>query len=166
MRLIGSIAALLLCILFGKSKAAELDMRQRIMHNFALDMRALAAEMQYRPRDIKDIAQMLSEGALGEFWREFMLNVSKGTGAEQAWEQAAKTCGEFHILSMQEMALIAESGRSIGIMNAEDNAKMLKDRSEQAETYAAELKTQSKSKGAIYQKLGMLGGLAIMLLIA
>ena len=165
MRFIGSIAALLICVLFGKSKAAALDIRYRIMHNFALDMRSLAAEMEYRPRDIRDIALKLSAGALGGFWQEFMLTIPTASGVKQAWEEAAKTYSEFDVLSSQEKALIAESGRSIGIMNAVDSAKMLKHWGEQAEKRAEELKEQSKCKGAVYQKLGLLGGLAAMLLI-
>ena len=94
-----------------------------------------------------------------------MLNISSASSAERAWEIAAKTCSDFDVLSAQELALIAEAGRSIGIMNAEDSAKMLKHWSEQAEKYAADLRAQSKSKGMIYQKLGLLGGLAVMLLI-
>ena len=165
MRLIGSIAALMICVLFGKSKAAALDIRYRIMHGFALDMRKLAAEMQYRPRDIKEMAQKLSEGAVGGFWREFILNILTASSAEQAWEEATKKYREFDVLSFQEKALITEAGRSIGIMNAMDSAKMLQHWGDQAEKCAEELKAQSKSKGAVYQKLGLLGGLAVMLLI-
>ena len=165
MRLIGSVAALMICVLIGKSKAAAFDIRRRIMHNFALDMRTLAAEMEYRPRDIKDMAQKLSAGALGGFWREFILNIDTALGAEQAWGHTAKTYGEFDVLSPQEITLIAEAGRSIGIMTAEDGAKMLKYWSDRAEKHAAELQAQSKSKGAVYQKLGLLGGLAVMLLM-
>ena len=94
-----------------------------------------------------------------------MLNIPSASSAERAWEIAAKTCSDFDVLSAQELALITEAGRSIGIMNAEDSAKMLKHWGEQAEKLAEELKVQSKSKGAVYQKLGLLGGLAAMLLI-
>ena len=94
-----------------------------------------------------------------------MLNIPTASSAERAWEIAAKTCSDFDVLSAQELALITESGRSIGIMNAEDSAKMLKHWGEQAEKRAEELKEQSKCKGAVYQKLGLLGGLAAMLLI-
>lgn len=165
MRLMGGIAALIICVLFGKSKAAVLDMRQRIMHYFALDMQNLAAEMQYRPRDIRDMAHKLAEGNLGGFWQEFAANISTSSGVEQAWEYTAKTYREFDVLSSRETAIIAESGRAIGLMNAEDNVRMLKYRSEQAERQAAELQAQLISKGVVYQKLGLLGGLAVMLLI-
>ena len=165
MRWAGSIAALMICVLFGKSKAAALDIRYRIMHGFALDIRRLAAEMEYRPRDIKDMVQKLPQGPASGFWREFMLNIPTASSAEKAWGIAAKKCSDFDVLSAQELALIAEAGRSIGIMNAEDSAKMLKHWGEQAEKYAADLRAQSKSKGMIYQKLGLLGGLAVMLLI-
>ena len=165
MRWAGSIAALMICVLFGKSKAAVLDIRYTIMHGFALDIRWLAAEMEYRPRDIKDMVRKLPQGPAAVFWQEFMLNIPSASSAERAWEIAAKTCGDFDVLSAQELALITEAGRSIGIMNAEDSAKMLKHWGEQAEKLAEELKVQSKSKGAVYQKLGLLGGLAAMLLI-
>ena len=165
MRWAGSIAALMICVLFGKSKAAVLDIRYTIMHGFALDIRWLAAEMEYRPRDIKDMVRKLPQGPAAVFWQEFMLNIPSASSAERAWEIAAKTCSDFDVLSAQELTLITEAGRSIGIMNAEDSAKMLKHWGEQAEKYAEELKVQSKSKGAVYQKLGLLGGLAAMLLI-
>ena len=165
MRWAGSIAALMICVLFGKSKAAVLDIRYRIMHGFALDIRWLAAEMEYRPRDIKDMVRKLPQGPAAVFWQEFMLNIPSASSAERAWEIAAKTCSDFDVLSAQELALITEAGRSIGIMNAEDSTKMLKHWGEQAEKLAEELKVQSKSKGAVYQKLGLLGGLAAMLLI-
>ena len=165
MRWAGSIAALMICVLFGKSKAAVLDIRYTIMHGFALDIRWLAAEMEYRPRDIKDMVRKLPQGPAAVFWQEFMLNIPSASSAERAWEIAAKTCSDFDVLSAQELALITEAGRSIGIMNAEDSAKMLIYWSEQAEKLAEELKVQSKSKGAVYQKLGLLGGLAAMLLI-
>lgn len=165
MRWAGSIAALMICVLFGKSKAAVLDIRYTIMHGFALDIRWLAAEMEYRPRDIKDMVRKLQQGSAAVFWQEFMLNIPSASSAERAWEIAAKTCSDFDVLSAQELALITEAGRSIGIMNAEDSAKMLKHWGEQAEKLAEELKVQSKSKGAVYQKLGLLGGLAAMLLI-
>ena len=80
-------------------------------------------------------------------------------------ELRQKKCSDFDVLSAQELALITEAGRSIGIMNAEDSAKMLKHWGEQAEKLAEELKVKSKSKCAVYQKLGLLGVLAAMLLI-
>ncbi len=165
MRIMGGIAALMICVLWGNSKAAALRMRYDALHNFARDISALAAEMEYRPRDIRDMAQGLYSGELGDFWRGFTTNMEKHHSAEKAWIQASREHSGFDMLSSHERMLIAEAGRSIGKLNAKDSAKTLRHWGEQAEKCAQELSVQIKNKGAAYQKLGLLGGLAVMLLV-
>lgn len=165
MRLIGGIAVFAICLLIGQSKAAELIIRQDIMHNFAQDLQALAVEMEYRPREIKNIAEKLCSGKLEDFWREFSMKIAECLSAEQAWEKAAKSYKGFEVLKTQELMLVIETGRSMGMLNGQDGIKILRYRSEMAEKYAEELKEQSKSKGTAYQKLGILGGLAMILLM-
>ena len=72
---------------------------------------------------------------------------------------------EFDVLSPQERMLITETGRSIGKQNLKDSVSSMKRRAEQAEQYAMELSELIKKKGTVYRKLGLLGGLAVMLLM-
>ena len=78
---------------------------------------------------------------------------------------ATKKYDGFNMLSAEERAIITETGRSIGKLNQKDSVAAMRLRGEQAEQYARELSELIKNKGAVYQKLGLLGGLAVMLLI-
>ena len=165
MRLMGGIAALFICVLWGNGKARMLSMRYDVMLSFAGDMRAFAAELEYRPRDIRDITKIFYSGKLDGFWREFVRHMGGCCSAEQAWMTASEEYGGFSMLSVQERMLITETGRSIGKLNGKDSVLSMKRSAEQAEQYARELNQLIKNKGAVYQKLGLLGGLAVMLLI-
>ena len=165
MRIMGGIAALMICVLWGNSKAGTLRMRHDVMQGFACDISALAADIDYRLRDIRDMTTELYSGELGDFWKALAVNMEKQHSLEQAWMQAVKENSRFEMLSSQERGLIAEAGRSMGKLNAKDSSKTLKHWSAQAEKCAEELSVQMKNKGTVYQKLGLLGGLAVMLLI-
>ncbi|MBQ3132282.1 MAG: stage III sporulation protein AB [Clostridia bacterium] len=165
MRLLGGIGALIICLLWGNSKARALSMRHDIMQCFAGDIRDFAAELEYRPQDIKDITKKLYTRELGAFWREFVRAMMDCGSAEQAWMKAVGKYDEFDVLSPQERMLITETGRSIGKQNLKDSVSSMKRRAEQAEQYAMELSELIKNKGTVYRKLGLLGGLAVMLLM-
>lgn len=165
MRILGGMAALMICLLWGWSKAWVLRTREDLMSAFSADIQALAAEMEYRPRDIRNMAEKLSAGRLGGFWQEFADGIADSQSAELSWQQAAEVYDGFAMLSREEYSLITEAGRSIGQRNTEDSVKSLKHWSSEAVRRADELREESRNKGAVYQKLGLLGGLAVMLLI-
>lgn len=165
MRIFGGIAALTICVLFGWSKAAAIRLREETMRCFSLDMKALAAEMEYCPREIGNMIRRLYGGKLGGFWQSFGEAIPCAESVEQAWRQTAVEYGGFGVLSRDEMETLLQAGSSIGRYTAEEGAKALKHWSGEAQRRADELHKQSLSKGAVYQKLGLLGGLAAMLLI-
>lgn len=165
MRIAAGMAALMLCILWGKSKAAVLYMRQKILHGFSEDILKLACEMDYRPRDMRIMAESLVSGETGDFWRSYISGMEGGSTAELAWREAVENYGGFSVLTHDERQLIGETGRSIGMLNAKDGTETLKHKAAQAEKRADELKVQLESKGAVYQKLGLLGGIAMLLAV-
>lgn len=165
MRILGGMAALAICLLLGMSRAATLNIRRRIMRTFSIDMRALADEMEYRPRDIGNMAQGMYEGGHGKFWREFAANISGAASGGQAWIQTARAQEGFSLLSTGERNLIEEAGSPVCGLDIEGSVRALRHLSERAEGQADELDRQNSSRGAMYQKLGLLSGLAVMLLI-
>lgn len=165
MRLLGGITAFLICALWGISKAAALRMREEIMRCFSADMEALAAEMEYRPRNIRDMADKLQGGQLRGFWSRFSDGVDQAQSGELAWQRAAEEYDGFEVLSVRERQLITEAGRAIGQRNMESSIKALEYWGKEAGKHAEELRKQSVNKGTVYRKLGLMGGLAVMLLI-
>ncbi len=165
MRILGGMAALAICVLMGWSKAFAYKMREELMRAFSADIQAFAVEMEYRTRNIKDIAHGLIKGNLGEFWRLFSEGTENMQSAEQAWYSAVNGYDGFGILSCEERALITETGRLIGRQNMQDSIKSLKQRSAEAAKRTEEIKLECSSKGIICRRLGLLGGLAVMLLI-
>lgn len=165
MKILGGMAALMICVLWGTNRAAVLAISQRIMKKFSGDICALADEMEYRPRDIRNIADKLSSGQLGGFWRIFANNIATAASGEQAWKQAMKAYAEFSVLGVRERMLIAEAGNAMGVPDLRGSVSALRHLGRRAEMYADELEEQRRSKGTMYQKLGLLCGLAVMLLI-
>lgn len=165
MRILGGIAALMICLLLGWSKALVLRARESMLSAFSADIQALAAEMEYRPRDIRDMAIKLSAGQFRGFWKEFADGIVNTQSAELSWRDAAEKFDGFEMLNQEEYMLIIEAGRSIGQRNTQDSIKALKHWSKEIARRADELGEEYRNKGTVYQKLGLLGGLAVMLLI-
>lgn len=165
MRILGGVAAFMICVLWGTNRAAVLAISQKIMSRFSRDIYTLADEMEYRPQDIRNIADKLSSGQLGGFWRVFAENIPTSASGEQAWKQAMKAYAEFSVLGARERMLIAEAGGAMGVPDLRGSVSALRHLGRRAEMYADELEKQRRSKGTMYQKLGLLCGLAVMLLI-
>ena len=166
MGILGGTAAFMLCALWGISKGAMLSMREEIMRCFSMDMEALAAEMEYRPRNIRDTVEKLQGRRLWGFWSRLCDEIADSQGAEPAWRRAAEEYDGFKVLSDQEMQLIAEAGRAIGQRSMESSIKAMRRCADEAEERARELQKLSMKMGTVYRKLGLLGGLAALLLIA
>lgn len=165
MRIMGGLAAFIICMLMGWGKASVFKMREDIMLAFSADIQALAVEMEYRPRNIKDMVCTFAQSSLNEFWRMFSDGIDASQSAELAWRHAVKEYTGFDALNNDERLLIAEAGRLMGRQNMQDCISSLKQRSIEAAKRAERINCECAGKGVIYRRLGLLGGLAVMLLI-
>jgi len=165
MRIAAGLAVMAAGAYMGYSRAYGLRRREYILRGFIADMEAVAMEVEYRPRELGDIAGRLTDGQLGEFWAGFLAQLGRCESAEEAWRAAAGEYPPFGLLSGTEREAVYSAGAGLGINAAGKQLQCVRLALAECRRLLEAVRAESEDKGGMYTKLGLLGGLAAALVI-
>jgi len=158
-----------ICCFVGFAKAKSLKRRLDVVEGFLLDIKQLSILMQYKRTPIASLVKELEGSALRPFWKAFLDRLTRGGPIADAWKAALdhmrESNSDFFYLADEEARVLGDFGDSLGTSDftaQKANIEMALARlTAQAET----LKREVSQKGKIYRSLGMLGGLAVAIVV-
>lgn len=165
----------ILCILSGStglgiSFAKELDLRTQELTQMQQLMLLLRGEIRYMHQPLPEAFLHLSGNAQAPF-REFFLHTSddllkrSGQTAEEIWKRNIKQYfSELHI-SRQEMNDLEKLGSMLGYLDVEMQVNALDYYLEQLKLSVCHAQEVAKNRKRLYQYMGVLGGIALVILI-
>lgn len=156
------------CAWVGFRAEGRLKRRYDTVRAMLANISALTMCMQYTARPLSELVQECKTDKTAVFWERFAEELNRNTVAV-AWPLAMRHArerdGGFMSLQQEELAMFEEYARGLGGSDRytqSKNAAMLEKRLDHV--VSASLDTYSR-KGRIYRSMGVLGGIAVAILL-
>lgn len=170
MKLIGIVCIIAGSTGVGMSCAQDLELRIAELLQIRQWVILLKGELRYMHQPLPEAFLHLSEKAASPF-REFFVKVGedmvsrKGQSAENIWKQHLGTCVSGLHMTGKEIKELEKLGNVLGYLDVEMQINALDYYLEQLELSSTEAQEASRSRRKLYQYMGILGGVALSILI-
>lgn len=165
----------ILCILFGSTglgfvMAGEMEMRVGELQELRQQMMLLRGEIRYMHQPLPEAFSHLARGApqpFRDFFQETAEDIHQRNGqtAEQIWKKNRKLHLSGLHLSRQEQKEFEELGNMLGYLDVEMQLNALDYYLERLRQSAAKASEAWNSRRRLYQYLGILSGLMLVVFI-
>lgn len=170
MKLIGIVCIIAGSTGVGMSCAQDLELRIAELAQIRQLVLLLKGELRYMHQPLPEAFLHLSEKAAYPF-REFFIKVAedmtarKGKTAENIWNQYLQECASGLHITRQEIKELEKLGSILGYLDVEMQINALDYYLEQLELSSLQAQEAYRSRRRLYQYMGILGGVALSILI-
>ncbi|MCW3490280.1 hypothetical protein [Dethiobacter alkaliphilus] len=168
---LGALLILAAAAAWGNLQAAQLRRRVKELEEFRLGMRLLAAEIGYTstplPRALEHVQERLPGGGVSVFFTRAgeLLRNPEVADANAAWSRAADEVKEELALTREDWPVLLRAGAGLGSMGRENQIKQLEAAEVQLASHAATAAARCESGEKMWRYLGVMGGLAVVILL-
>lgn len=154
----------------GMSCAGELELRIAELRQLQQLMILLKGQIRYMHQPLPDAFWRLSEKASAPF-SDFFAETAKGMesrqgeSAEDIWRQKLRLCARKLHMTRQEIRELEKLGAILGYLDVEMQVGVLDYYLEQLRLSSEQAQEAVRSRKRLYQYMGMLGGIALSILI-
>lgn len=158
-------------VLLGNIQAKKLRARVRELEEFKLALRLLAAEIGYTatplPRAFAFVCTRLEGMKVQVFFAEAsrLLKETEITDAAAAWTRAARHVRGELALTEKDWAVLSRAAAGLGGLGREDQVKQLAAAEVQLVSHAADAAALCEGGEKMWRYLGVLGGMAVVILL-
>ncbi|SHE61974.1 stage III sporulation protein AB [Desulforamulus putei DSM 12395] len=158
------------CTLIGMTVASSYSRRPGEIRSLLTALQMLETEVSYGatplPEALAYVAERCDPRVALLFSRTAQeLMTMRGITAREAWEMALNEYYPRSALTKTDRAILLELGNSLGISDREDQVKHLVLAKEQLKLEQAKAEEASLKNTKVYNYLGFLGGLTIVLIL-
>ena len=127
-------------------------------------------EIEYLKTPLEEAARQVGS-VLEEPWASFFEMVGKqleelpGTPFHQVWEEKGKEYLEGLPMHQEDFDLITQTGIQLGHLDAGENSTMLTVFEKPLEALIEEAKAEYQSKAQLYRRLGVMGGIFLVIIL-
>ena len=161
MRLIGAVCILLCCALSGCAAAERMRQTETRIRTIRALLNAVCTGLRSTLPLISDLLRSLAGQAQFRSL-QFLQAVSKEGFTPEKWEEAV--CAD-STLSPELKSTLTEVGQILGAMPLEEQISALNLRDERLRTLQSEAEQRCRSRCMLCQRLGVLGGLFLAILV-
>lgn len=169
-KIIGCILILGSCTGIGMHFSGELRSRIRDLHDIKKLIYLLKGDIRYAHTPLPEAVQALSYRHDGKF-KEFLssiaskLNQLGGISFYNIWKEAVDTKLSHTALTNKDLEQLSRLGESLGYLDKEVQLNTLELYIEQLENEIQELQKNVKEKTYMYNALGVMGGIFIVIVM-
>lgn len=170
LKIMGIILILTGSVGLGFGKSCELSSREKALGNMILMVRCLKGEICCRHASLPDAFAGVSERMTGKY-RKFLIKLSKelreshGTRFGDIYQICAMETLKELPLSKKEWELFYSLGGALGYLDLEMQKKQLEFYEEEFLRCLDELRKDLSSRRKVYQSLGLMGGILLVILV-
>lgn len=170
LKLLAAIMVVVSSTVLGFSLSREFSRRTAQLRELQVLMQMFENEIRFLSSVLVNAFEKLCKSSKSEikiFFLETIINLEshEGYGAKEAWEKAVKDNIKYTSLNDEDREILLEFGNILGSTDKEgqiNNIRHLISRLKIQENKAEELRRRNES---MYKKLGLLGGLAIVIVL-
>lgn len=152
----------------GYFKSVELRRKAETADALCQDISILMLKMEYSNLPLKQLVQQLDSMILIRFWQNFSAALDNNT-VFFAWAEAIKKEQKqnpgFAALKAGDIVSITEFGKNLGITDIAAQKKNFNLFKQILEEKVKAYKSDSVTKGRMYRSIGLLGGLAVAIMM-
>lgn len=168
-KLAGAVLAVVSAALLGFALGNDLKRRIGFLQELQKGLLMLHQEMEYRKTPLEEALQYAGNSLtepLSSFFRETGIRLEKLPGAPffSVWEEMADWYLSEAGQKKEDMELIRQLGRQLNGLEAEGNSSLLTIYEQRLQGMIASAKEEYAGKAQLYQRLGILGGIFLVLL--
>ena len=168
-KLAGAVLAAVSVALLGFTLGNDLRRRTEFLQEFHKGLLILHQEMEYRKTPLEEALQYAGNSLkepLSSFLRETGIRLEKLPGAPffSVWEEMADWYLSESLQKKEDFEFIRQLGRQLDGLEAEGNSGMLTIYEQRLQGMIASAKKEYEGKAQLYQRLGILGGIFLILL--
>lgn len=169
-KLFGSAIVFFGCGLAGMLVARGYSLRPVELRSFQAALYMLETEIAYAATPLTEALQTLAERSdrrVAPFFRYVLAELSAAPGItfREAWEEALKKFYRQTSLIKSDLAVLNNLGRALGRSDRQDQRRHLRLAGEQIGAAAARAQKEAPAQAKLWNYLGFLGGLVIVLLL-
>ncbi|NLM52536.1 MAG: hypothetical protein GX197_06925 [Firmicutes bacterium] len=168
---VGALCILSASLWWSNLQIAKLKARVRQLEAFRLGLRLLAAEVGYTatplPRALKQVAKQLGVESVSAFFQAVCRNLQeeKFSDATGAWLAAIEAKRENLQLTANDWMILSRAAAGLGGLGRDDQLKQLAAAETQLAAQAAEAAAAFAGSEKMWRYLGILSGLAVVILL-
>ena len=170
LKAVGAVLAAVSAAMLGFALGNDLKIRVRLLQEFYKGIVTIHQEMDYMKAPLEEALQhaaAILEEPLSSFFREtgMMLERLPGTPFFGVWEETAqKYLGEAG-LSGEDLEPIGQLGRQMGSPEAVGNGNFLSVYERRLEELTERAQEEYRNKAQLYGRLGVLGGIFLVIVL-
>jgi stage III sporulation protein AB len=167
----GALLILAAATIWGNQQAAWLRRRVRQLEDFRLALRLLSAEIGYTatplPRALETVAGRLRDPQVRQFFREAgeRLRHPETGDASVAWLEAARSLQGQMALEKEDWPVLMRAAAGLGGLGRENQIQQLEAAEAQLASHTAEAAGHCQSGERMWRYLGVMGGVALVILL-
>lgn len=170
LKFLGSVVVILSCTLIGMTIASNYRRRPEEIRALRNALQILETEIAYGATPLPDALALVAERCDNRVALLFKrasdeLFTMRGVTAREAWLMAINDYYPKSALNQSDRAILQELGNALGISDREDQVKHLTLTKEQLQLAQAKAEDASAKNTKVYNYLGFLGGLTIVLIL-
>lgn len=155
--------------LVGFYRAQMFSGRAQVLEGFLASLAQLGLLIDYEALPLGEAALRLSkaENAAAGFWGAFGEELSGFGNVQAAWEAAMRRAKEGRLcaISAEDEAVLAEFAAGLGKSDARTQQAGIELALERLRPHLARAREQSESRGKVSRSLGVLGALAVFIML-
>jgi stage III sporulation protein AB len=171
LKIVGGFLIVGTATVWGNQKAALLRRRVRQLEEFRLGLRLLTAEIGYTatplPRALEEVRGRLREGQVQRFFAETgrLLRSPEVSDASVAWMEAGRMMRGQMALAAEDWPVLMRAAAGLGGLGRENQIKQLEAAEAQLASHTASAIGCCESGERMWRYLGVMGGVALVILL-
>ncbi|MEW6424231.1 MAG: stage III sporulation protein SpoIIIAB [Bacillota bacterium] len=170
LKLVGALVIILSCGLIGVMIARSYSLRPADLRNLQAALQMLETEINYAATPLAEALRSIAARADKRVTPLFAsalaeLRTTPGCTAREAWEKALKTFYPQTALLKSDLAILSNLGRALGISDRQDQTRHLRLAIDQIGAEIDRAQNEAARHVKLWNYLGFLGGLIIVLLL-
>ncbi|WKV08985.1 stage III sporulation protein SpoIIIAB [Thermoanaerobacterium sp. CMT5567-10] len=167
-KIIGMIMVLISSALIGYLKSLKYTLRRRTIRAILSSLNILITEITYNQITLSEAFAKLSETSESGIGKLFLiasqiLNSNEGYTASEAWEIALDKVGDLN-LNRDDIRILKSFGKGLGNSDIYNQEKNFKFTSELLKKQLSDAEELSKKNEKLYKNLGVLVGIAVIII--
>lgn len=170
MKLLGAVLILLACSGLGIMAGERIAARPRQLQKLRNDLLLLEMDINYAATPLPEALSKLvqtSDRLVRQLWEGTLNYLVSGEGltAEEAWHRSLTGFSSQSALQEKDLAVLRDFGAGLGTTNRREQLKKFKLVQEQLAVLAAQAEETRQKTERIYRTMGVLTGIALIILL-
>jgi stage III sporulation protein AB len=169
-KLLGSIVIVSCACFYGRLPGKKLQSRIKLLHEFKISINRLNSQSVYEKKLLPEALYELSirtTDPLDKFFGNVAekLNIYDGHTIAEAWKEGIDESLTNSALTASDLDMLNELGKAFGGMDEELLQSLTKNFLKELEERIKALSCQYEEKNKLYTKLGIMGGLFLVIIL-